>query len=51
MEKGGEVGTLTVGVRVEVLRKGALYAAKVVRCRARGEFDVVYEGGANRGRG
>ena len=45
MAKGGEAGTLTVGARVEVLWEGALYAAEVVRCRARGKFDVVYEGG------
>ena len=51
MAKGGEAGTLTVGARVEVLWKGALYAAKVVRCRARGKFDVVYEGGGEWGRG
>ena len=42
-------GALTVGSREEVLWEGALYAAEVVKCRARGEFDVVYEGGGESG--
>ena len=49
METRGEAGTLTVGARVEVLWEGAVYAAEVVKCRARGAFDVVYEGGGELG--
>ena len=32
-----------VGKRVEVLWKGELFAAKVVKCHRTGEYDVVYE--------
>ena len=32
-----------VGKRVEVLWKGELFAAEVVKCHRTGEYDVVYE--------